>query len=187
MSDKKVLIFEHNTLFSILSEIKEHLNFEIIELNNENSGVILKEIVSDYLIISNDEKKNFKNQISFNDLPIGINKMVQAINIKFLKDKFNLQSDVNIGAYKINLNSREISKNKVKLSLTERETNLIIYLYKSQNPVKIETLQKEVWEYGSKLDTHTVETHIYRLRKKISEKFNDQNFIKSQKKGYEII
>ena len=113
--------------------------------------------------------------------------MVQAINIKFLKDKFNLQSDVNIGAYKINLNSREISKNKVKLSLTERETNLIIYLYKSQNPVKIETLQKEVWEYGSKLDTHTVETHIYRLRKKISEKFNDQNFIKSQKKGYEII
>ncbi len=187
MSDKKVLIFEHNTLFSILSEIKEHLNFKIIELNNENSGVILKEIVSDYLIISNDEKKNFKNQISFNDLPIGINKMVQAINIKFLKDKFNLQSDVNIGAYKINLNSREISKNKVKLSLTERETNLIIYLYKSQNPVKIETLQKEVWEYGSKLDTHTVETHIYRLRKKISEKFNDQNFIKSQKKGYEII
>jgi len=187
MSDKKVLIFEHNTLFSILSEIKEHLNFEIIELNNENSGVILKEIISDYLIISNDEKKNFKNQISFNDLPIGINKMVQAINIKFLKDKFNLQSDVNIGAYKINLNSREISKNKVKLSLTERETNLIIYLYKSQNPVKIETLQKEVWEYGSKLDTHTVETHIYRLRKKISEKFNDQNFIKSQKKGYEII
>ena len=70
MSDKKVLIFEHNTLFSILSEIKEHLNFEIIELNNENSGVILKEIISDYLIISNDEKKNFKNQISFNDLPI---------------------------------------------------------------------------------------------------------------------
>ncbi len=186
MSDKKVFIFENNTLFSILSEIKEHLNFDIVELNNKNSDDILKEVASDYLIILNNEKINFKNQIIFNDFPIRINKIIQTINIKFLKNKFNLQSDINIGNYTINLNSREISKNELKLSLTERETNLIIYLYKSNTPVKIETLQREVWEYGSKLDTHTVETHIYRLRKKINEKFNDNNFIKSQKNGYEI-
>ena len=160
MPDKKVFIYENNTLFSILSEIKEYLNFDVVELNNKNSDDILKEVVSDYLIILNNEKINFKNQIIFNDFPIRINKIIQTINIKFLKNKFNLQSDVNIGNYTINLNSREISKNEVKLSLTERETNLIIYLYKSNTPVKIETLQREVWEYGSKLDTHTVK-HIF--------------------------
>mgnify|MGYP007000403320 len=101
MSDKKVLIFENNTLFSILSEIKEHLNFDIIELNNQNSDDILKEIISDYLIVLNHEKRNFKNQMIFNDFPIRINKLIQSININFLKNNFNLQSDINIGDYKI--------------------------------------------------------------------------------------
>ena len=86
----------------------------------------------------------------------------------------------------MNLNSRQISKKSVKLNLTEREGNLIIFLNKSTSPVSVETLQKEVWEYGSELETHTVETHIYRLRKKIKEKFNDNNFIISTKEGYII-
>ena len=91
-----------------------------------------------------------------------------------------------IGSYKINLNSREISKNNITLDLTEREINLILFLKKSNSAVNIEELQKEVWDYGSELETHTVETHIYRLRKKIKEKFNDKNFIISLKKGYLI-
>ncbi|MBD1159619.1 helix-turn-helix domain-containing protein, partial [Pelagibacterales bacterium SAG-MED19] len=70
--------------------------------------------------------------------------------------------------------------------LTEREINLIIFLKKSKLPVNINELQKKVWKYGSDLDTHTVETHIYRLRKKIKEKFNDEKFILSSKKGYFI-
>ena len=74
----------------------------------------------------------------------------------------------------------------MKLNLTEREGNLIIFLNKSTSPVSVDTLQKEVWEYGSELETHTVETHIYRLRKKIKEKFNDNNFIISTKEGYII-
>ena len=86
----------------------------------------------------------------------------------------------------MNLNSRQISKKSVKLNLTEREGNLIIFLNKSTSPVSVDTLQKEVWEYGSELETHTVETHIYRLRKKIKEKFNDNNFIISTKEGYII-
>ncbi len=72
------------------------------------------------------------------------------------------------------------------MDLTEREINLIIYLNNSAKPVKIDALQKEVWGHGSKLETHTVETHIYRLRKKIKEKFNDENFIVSFKEGYKI-
>ena len=70
--------------------------------------------------------------------------------------------------------------------MTEREINLVLFLKNASTPVKISELQKKVWEYGSELETHTVETHIYRLRKKIKEKFNDDNFIKSLKEGYFI-
>ena len=72
------------------------------------------------------------------------------------------------------------------MDLTEREINLILFLKKSSRPVNINELQKEVWEYGSELETHTVETHIYRLRKKVKEQFKDENFIKSLKEGYLI-
>ncbi|MDA8737572.1 helix-turn-helix domain-containing protein, partial [Candidatus Pelagibacter bacterium] len=78
-----------------------------------------------------------------------------------------------------------ISENNI-LKLTEKETNIIIYLSQSANPVSIDQLQSDVWGYGSKLETHTVETHIYRLRKKISKKFNDNKFISSHKNGYQI-
>ena len=84
------------------------------------------------------------------------------------------------------MNSRQISKKEKKLNLTEREANLIVYLNRSSLPVKIEELQKEVWGYNDKLETHTVETHIYRLRKKIKENFNDENFIINLKDGYKI-
>ena len=91
-----------------------------------------------------------------------------------------------IGPYRLNINSRKISKNKKIIDLTEREMNLILFLKKSSLPVKIDKLQKEVWGYSSELETHTVETHIYRLRKKIKEEFADENFIISEKKGYSI-
>ena len=91
-----------------------------------------------------------------------------------------------IGKYIINLNSRELIEKKVKLKLTEKEVNIILYLYNSKNPVTINQLQSEVWGYNSELDTHTVETHVYRLRKKILEKFKDNHFIISSKDGYEI-
>ena len=95
-------------------------------------------------------------------------------------------TEVKIGSYNLNLNSRQISKKEKKLNLTEREANLIVYLNRSSLPVKIEELQKEVWGYNDKLETHTVETHIYRLRKKIKENFNDENFIINLKDGYKI-
>ena len=76
--------------------------------------------------------------------------------------------------------------NDTKLKLTEKEINTIIYLYRSNKPVSINELQKKVWSYQSNMETHTVETHIYRLRKKILSTFNDDKFIFSKKNGYQI-
>ena len=112
--------------------------------------------------------------------------MIEKFNIEFLKKKFNQQSKINIGDYKINLNSRELLSFKDKIKLTEKESTIILYLSKSNKPISIEELQSKVWGYQSELETHTVETHIYRLRKKIFKVFNDENFIISKKNGYQI-
>ena len=102
----------------------------------------------------------------------------------FLKKKYNQQSEINLGNYKLNLNSRKIFSQDKSLNLTEREANIVLFLLNSEKPVKITKLQTEVWGHNSKLETHTVETHIYRLRKKISEKFMDEEFILNNKEGY---
>ena len=73
-----------------------------------------------------------------------------------------------------------------KLKLTEKEINTITYLSKSDKPVSIDELQEKVWSYQSDIETHTVETHIYRLRKKILNTFNDKDFLISEKNGYQI-
>ena len=112
------------------------------------------------------KKQNIENQILIDQFPIHINKLVELINIKFLK-KIYQQSEIDLGSYKLNLNSRKIFNKKNSINLTEREANIIIFLYNSKKPVKISKLQTEVWGHNSKLETHTVETHIYRLRKKI--------------------
>jgi DNA-binding response OmpR family regulator len=91
-----------------------------------------------------------------------------------------------VNNYTINLNSREMLKNNTKLKLTEKEINTISYLSKSNKPVSIDELQAKVWSYQSDIETHTVETHIYRLRKKILISFNDKEFIISKKNGYKI-
>ena len=108
------------------------------------------------------------------------------LNISFLKKKIEFQRDVKIGEYSINFNSRKIEKGKKNLTLTEKESKIINFLINSEAAVSINQLQKNVWGYKSKLETHTVETHVYRLRKKILKNFNDNNFIKSMKNGYKI-
>ena len=103
-----------------------------------------------------------------------------------MKNNFSDQSKVNINNYIIDINSREIIFKDLKLKLTEKEVNTIIYLFKMNKPANIEELEKNVWQYQSDVETHTVETHIYRLRKKIFKIFKDQNFIISKKNGYQI-
>ena len=102
------------------------------------------------------------------------------------KSNYEIKSNIIIGIYTIDTNSRIISKEKVSLKLTEREINLLIYLNKSTVGCSSVELQKNVWKHTRDLETHTVETHIYRLRKKIFEVFKDDKFIINNKKGYKL-
>jgi DNA-binding response OmpR family regulator len=119
-------------------------------------------------------------------VPIKFEKLIEIINVKFLKNKFLDQSHIKIGEYDLDLNSRKISLGDKSLNLTERETNLIIFI-KDEKNVTIKELQKMVWDYSPDLETHTVETHIYRLRRKMKETFGDENFILNNSNGYSIV
>jgi len=186
MNKQNLVIYDFNELFSILREIKSNLNFNLLNVSKKEFSELKLDNLSSYLIITKKKIQNLENQIVLNNYPLKITKIIEIININFLKIKFIQQSDIDLGFYKLNLNSRKIFNDKNELSLTEKEANIIIFLKKSEKPVSIDELQTEVWGHNSKLDTHTVETHIYRLRKKISNKFNNHDFIKSTKLGYNI-
>ena len=186
MNNQSLVIYEFDIMYDILKEIESHLNFKLINISKNKLKDFNLTNNQDHLIISQKNIKGQSNQIIIDKLPIEITKLIESININFLKKIYNQQSDINLGNYKLNLNSRKIIQNGNSLSLTERETDIIIFLSKATNPVKISKLQTEVWGHNSKLETHTVETHIYRLRTKISKNFNDDNFILSSKQGYMI-
>ena len=183
MNNQTLVIYDFKVLYEILSEIENYTNFNIVKIKKITDLTLSK--YGDYLIISN-KKKDIKDLIIIDQFPIDIKKLIESINIKFLKKKYNQQSEINLGLYKLNLNARKIFNSVKSLDLTEREANIVIFLKNSKKPVKISKLQTEVWGHNSKLETHTVETHIYRLRKKISNAFEDKNFIKSSKAGYII-
>ena len=186
MTSQNLIIYKFNSLYHILEELNSDLNFEITYVENENLLNEKTKILNNYLIITNKKYLNIKNFFILENLPLNIFKLVEKINIEFLKVKFNSQSKVQIKNYVIDLNSREIQSNNLKLKLTEKEINTITYLSKQDKPVSINQLQEKVWSYQSDIETHTVETHIYRLRKKISNFFNDNKFIVSKKNGYQI-
>ena len=186
MNNQYLVIYKFNELFQIFEELDLDLNFKIIQETNEDSLNQKLKNLTNYLIFSNNTELNVQNKINFNNFPINIFKLIEKINIEFLKLQFNSQSQIHLHDYILNLNSREILKKNKKLKLTEKEINTIIYLSKSKKPVAINELQENVWRYQSNIETHTVETHIYRLRKKISDIFDDKEFIKSKKNGYQI-
>ena len=186
MNKQNLIIYDFNELFSILDEIKHILNFNLINTSKKEFSILQLDNLDSYLIVTKNKIPNFQNQIVLDNLPIRISKIVENINVHFLKNKFIEQSDIDLGIYKLNLNSRKIFNDKTELSLTEKEVDIINFLKKSEKSVSIYELQTEVWGHSSKLETHTVETHIYRLRKKISNKFKDKDFIKSTESGYKI-
>ena len=183
---QNLIIYKFNSLYHILEELGLDLNFKITFAETKNS--LKDKVVNDNnsLIITNTEHGDIGNHFILDDSPINIFKLVEKINIEFLKLQFNNQSQIKVKNYNINLNSREMIKNNTKLKLTEKEINTINYLSKSNKPVSIDELQAKVWSYQSDIETHTVETHIYRLRKKILISFNDKEFIISKKNGYQI-
>ncbi len=186
MSSKILIIYEYQTLYEILSEISEFLNFNVLNADEKIFNNIELDKFEDYLIISSKKLPHLKNCFILDDLPVKFNKLIQTINVNFLKKNFAKKSEVNIGKYKLDLNSRKIGLDDQYINLTEKEIDVITFI-KLNNNVTIKELQTNVWGYSSNLETHTVETHIYRLRKKISEKFGDNNFIMNTEKGYKII
>tara|TARA_A100001011_G_scaffold237663_1_gene245538 strand:- start:2367 stop:2930 length:564 start_codon:yes stop_codon:yes gene_type:complete len=186
MNNQNLIIYQFNSLYQILKELEKDLNFSIIESLSEKSLHNKIKNLDNYLVITKKKNLEIENKYIFDELPIKIFKFIEKLNIKFLKQQFIEQSDVKINNYLINLNSREISSESEKLKLTEKEINIIIYLSKLKKPINVDELQTNVWGYQAELDTHTVETHIYRLRKKISKVFKDENFIISKKNGYQI-
>tara|TARA_B100001540_G_C15636507_1_gene564625 strand:+ start:207 stop:776 length:570 start_codon:yes stop_codon:yes gene_type:complete len=189
MNKQSLLIFKLPELFKILNELKDNLDFTIHSFSEKNELFIFKNhIIGNYLILTNyqNQIKDEKYQLILNKFPQSIYSIIEKVNISLLKQKYSQQSDILINNYSIDLNSRVIKDKKESLKLTEREVQIILFLKKNDKPQNIENLQKEVWGYNSDLETHTVETHIYRLRKKIAIKFNDNNFIKSKKEGYKI-
>ena len=185
MNNQTLFIYELKSLCDIFTEIEENLNFKVINLNKKEISKINFNDYKDYLILSLKDLK-LPNMILVENFPIKFSKLLERINIEFLKKNFNEQSNIVVSKYTINTNSREIILQNRKLKLTEKEIDMIIYLSKSKKPIKVKELQEKVWGYQSKLDTHTVETHIHRLRKKIKEKFSDDHLIISKKNGYEI-
>ena len=182
---KKLIIFQHEELFKILNEINENFGFELefCEKKKDLESLDNKNL-KNYLVISKKKISNLNNQIIIDTFPININELNQILNINFLKSKFNEQSKMILGKYILDLNSRILKQNLKELELTEKECSILVFLKQSKEPVKINELQEKVWGYNSELETHTVETHIYRLRKKISNKFFDNEMIISDKKGY---
>ena len=197
-------------LYNILDEIKDNLSFKIANFNSEDE--FLNENKTDrkkFFIITTIHKKNFFLKKNFNikniffflennseqnfdpnynifKYPIGIYNLIEKINIQLIKQKYDFQSKIKLKNYSLDLNSRTITKNSINLKLTEREMDIILFLNDSKKPQKINVLQNQVWKYLSKLETHTVETHIYRLRKKMNDNFKDDNFIISSDAGYFI-
>ena len=186
MSIQNLIIYKFRSLYHILEEIGLDLNFNIIFVDSENSLNAQISNLNNYLVISNKNHLNISHQFVLDNTPINIFKLVEKINIEFLKIQFNSQSEIKVNNYIIDLNSREMLVNNKKLKLTEKEINTITYISKSNKPVSIDELQEKVWSYQSDMETHTVETHIYRLRKKILNTFNDNEFIISKKNGYQI-
>ncbi len=185
MNSKILIVYEYQILFRILDEIKENLNFKIIQSEKNNYHEIKSELKINYLTMSKEKVENIHNCLILQDIPLKLEKLLETININFLKKQFNNQSNIKIGKYNLDLNSRKITFKDKSLDLTERETSLIIFINDKMN-VTVKELQKNVWEYAPSLETHTVETHIYRLRKKMNDIFGDEDFILNDKNGYSI-
>jgi len=186
MNNQNLIVYRFNLLYQILKELEEDLHFRIIEISDEKSLTNQIKNLNNYLIITKKQILKLNNQFILSQLPIKIFKMIEKLNIEFLKQQFVEQSQVIINNYTIDINAREMFSKNVKLKLTEKEVNTIIYLSKANKPISIDELQTKVWDYRSDIETHTVETHIYRLRKKISKNFLDDNFIISRNNGYQI-
>lgn len=194
-------------LFNSLNEIRSFFTFKINpiqnntkSLNNEKYDAIImesgfeknilqNEINVPKVLIQHEKQKKGQDLDSFDlvfKMPINIIKFNQLIVNLCKKNEFEKNSLIKINDYILDKNQRILKKGSITLKITEREIDFIEKLNSSKQPLNKNFILKNIWSYSSETDTHTIETHIYRLRQKIKENFNDKNFIKSTKDGYSI-
>ena len=188
-----------------LEELKAHLNFKLT-LTDKLSEEILKDyevlifhqeclkLDSVEQLLKNTQKIKIlasnnvvKNKDYFNDiisLPIKISELNSIIENSGVKKNFNKNSSILIKQYKLDKNEKKLIKDQNYILLTEKEVQLLELFLDNKKPISKNKILEEVWKYSTSADTHTVETHIYRLRKKIKSKFSDENFILNNKDGY---
>jgi len=203
-----ILCFTENDFSNSLDELKEHLNFNLVfkknnqteEEHHDYDGVLVHEnMLEDPIVLKVLEKvnsikilisKSEKSPDSIYDtkisLPIDINELNKKIIELNTKRKFSHNSSIKIKNYLLDKNEKKLKKGKLFIVVTEKEIQLLELLFNKKKPIKKDTILEKVWKYASDADTHTVETHIYRLRKKIIDKFKDDNFLINTKDGYII-
>ena len=197
MHSQKLHILNIPELDKIIIEIKDYFNYEVLYFNEKKDLIKKidedKKFLDNSIIIVNHKdfsslkgKTNEKQIHCITKLPIKISNLIDQLNARLIQQNYSSQSNININKYILDINSRILKKSGNELKLTEREIDTIIFLKNENKPVKVDILQRKVWKYGEYLETHTVETHIYRLRKKIKDTFNDDLFIESKKDGYII-
>ncbi len=181
---------EEDNFLKLYRENKIDIANSLILTKAENKDLFVKKnnINKQNIFLFYNKDNNYDINLEYNLLkyPIEIYSLIEKINIQLIKQKYNYQSKIKLNDYYLDLNSRNIAKKDKSLKLTEREMDIILFLNDKKKPQKINILQSQVWEYSSDLETHTVETHIYRLRKKINNKFKDNKFIISTDEGYII-
>ena len=212
MDNLTISIFGNKIFLEIINEIKlfskfkikyyEDLDLCIKDAKTQNFLVIFfnnKKVIN---FLSNNKINNFpailiteptipkrmfaKSSIEQIKMPFTVVEFEKRVIFLIAKNEFKKNSLIHLQDYIIDKNERKIKKNNLELKLSEKEINFLILFSKNKDPINRNSVLKNVWNYSSESETHTVETHIHRLRKKISEKFGDDNFIKNNSKGYYI-
>ena len=181
----------YNNLNSCIDNSKKNdqlIIFFLTKINRKDYEEVIKNKLPAIVISKPDDSQNILlgDFIERLNIPFKILNLEKKIIHLFAKLEFNKRSLISLNGYIIDKNERKIKKNDLELQLTEREINFLILFSKNKKPLNKNYFLKHVWHYSSESDTHTVETHIHRLRKKILKKFNDNNFIKNNDEGYYI-
>jgi len=199
MHNLNVLILGPSSFITSINELKEFLKFNpLIKVSNKNPHIILLHIdaLNDQKnkdLIENDKiikicaskKKDISNKFdAYLELPTTLKEINITIENTVAKKKFSKNSSIEIKDYLLNKNEKKLSKLEKFIILTEKEIQLLELFLNNQKSISKESILSSVWNYSTDADTHTVETHIYRLRKKISDEFMDENFILTNKDGY---
>ena len=188
-SEYKIEYYENLNLCVGNAEKKNQLVIFFVSETNKNFFNEIKK--NNYPLIFVGESSVLKNILSveFSDqlnMPFTILDFKKKVITAIAKNEFKKNSLIHLNGYIIDKNVRKIKKNNLELQLSEKEINFLVLFSKNKKPISRNLVLKNVWNYSAESETHTVETHIHRLRKKILEKFGDNNFIKNDNKGYYI-